>query len=146
MRKNLPVTNVEYSISDETLIVSRTDLKGKITYFNDDFLDASGFSEAELMGQPHNIIRHPDMPPEAFENLWDTLNAGKPWAGAVKNRRKNGDFYWVLATASPVRENGQVTGYTSIRTKLPADQREEAEKVYALLRDKRPRATKSAAA
>ena len=74
------------------------------------------------------------MPPEAFENLWDTLKAGKPWAGAVKNRRKNGDFYWVLATASPIRENGQVTGYTSIRTKLPADQRREAEQVYALLR------------
>jgi aerotaxis receptor len=137
MRNNLPVTTVEYPISDDTLIVSRTDLKGRLTYFNDQFLDAAGFSEAELMGQPHNIIRHPDMPSEAFENLWDTLKAGKPWVGAVKNRRKNGDFYWVLATASPVRENGQVTGYTSIRTKLPADQRAEAERVYALLREKK---------
>ncbi len=135
MRKNLPVTDVEYPLSDETLIASRTDPKGRLTYFNDHFLDASGFTASELMGQPHNIIRHPDMPPEAFENLWDTLKAGKPWVGAVKNRRKNGDFYWVLATASPVRENGQLTGYTSIRTKLPADQREQAEKVYALLRD-----------
>ncbi|HET7885352.1 MAG TPA: methyl-accepting chemotaxis protein [Bradyrhizobium sp.] len=135
MRKNLPVTDVEYPITDETLIVSRTDLKGKLTYVNGDFLEAAGFTEAELIGQPHNIIRHPDMPPEAFENLWDTLKAGKPWAGAVKNRRKNGDFYWVLATASPLRENGQITGYTSIRTKLPADQRAEADKVYALLRD-----------
>ena len=77
------------------------------------------------------------MPCEAFENLWDTLKAGKPWVGAVKNRRKNGDFYWVLATASPVRENGQIVGYTSIRTKLPADQRAEAEHVYALLRNKK---------
>jgi len=77
------------------------------------------------------------MPPEAFDNLWTTLKAGKPWAGAVKNRRKNGDFYWVLATASPIVENGQVTGYTSIRTRLPADQRAEAEKVYALLREKK---------
>ena len=140
MRTNLPVTTVEYPISDDTLIVSRTDLKGRLTYFNDQFLDAAGFSEAELMGQPHNIIRHPDMPPEAFENLWETLKAGKPWVGAVKNRRKNGDFYWVLATASPVRENGQVTGYTSIRTKLPADQRAEAERVYALLREKKAQA------
>jgi aerotaxis receptor len=134
MRTNLPVTTTEYPISDETLIVSRTDLKGKITYFNDQFVAAAGFAEAELMGQPHNIIRHPDMPPEAFDNLWTTLKAGKPWAGAVKNRRKNSDFYWVLATASPVVENGQVTGYTSIRTKLPADQRAEAEQVYAALR------------
>lgn len=70
MRKNLPVTDVEYPVSDETLIVSRTDLKGKLTYFNDDFLAAAGFTSAELMGQPHNIVRHPDMPPEAFDNLW----------------------------------------------------------------------------
>jgi PAS domain S-box-containing protein len=137
MRKNLPVTTVEYPISDETLIASRTDTGGRLTYFNDQFVEAAGFTEAELMGQPHNIIRHPDMPPEAFENLWETLKAGKPWTGAVKNRRKNGDFYWVLATASPVRENGQVTGYTSIRTRLPADQRAEAEQVYALLRAKK---------
>jgi aerotaxis receptor len=137
MRTNLPVTTVEYPITDATLIVSRTDTKGRLTYFNDEFVAAAGFTEAELMGQPHNIIRHPDMPSEAFENLWTTLQAGKPWAGAVKNRRKNGDFYWVLATASPIRENGQVTGYTSIRTKLPADQRREAEQVYALLRAKK---------
>jgi methyl-accepting chemotaxis protein/aerotaxis receptor len=137
MRTNLPVTDVEYPVTDSTLIVSRTDCKGRLTFFNDQFVDAAGFTEAELMGQPHNIIRHPDMPPEAFQNLWDTLKAGKPWVGAVKNRRKNGDFYWVLATASPIRENGQITGYTSIRTKLPADQRAEAEQVYAALRNKK---------
>jgi aerotaxis receptor len=137
MRKNLPVTVIEYPITDETLIVSRTDTKGRLTYFNEEFVAAAGFTEAELMGQPHNIIRHPDMPPEAFENLWDTLKAGKPWVGVVKNRRKNGDFYWVLATASPIKENGQTTGYISVRTKLPADQRAEAEKVYAALREKR---------
>jgi PAS domain S-box-containing protein len=137
MRTNLPVTNIEYPIGDQTLIVSKTDTKGKLTYFNDQFVQASGFTEAELMGQPHNIIRHPDMPPEAFENLWTTLKAGKPWAGAVKNRRKNGDFYWVLASATPIWENGQVSGYMSIRTKLPADQRREAEQVYSLLRAKK---------
>ncbi|ULK96542.1 methyl-accepting chemotaxis protein [Bradyrhizobium sp. I71] len=138
MRKNFPVSAVEYPVSDETLIVSRTDLKGKLTYFNEDFIAAAGFTSAELMGQPHNIVRHPDMPPEAFDNLWDTLKAGKPWLGAVKNRRKNGDFYWVLATASPIRENGQVKGYTSIRTRLPADQRKLAEEVYAAIREKKP--------
>jgi aerotaxis receptor len=134
MRTNLPVTTVEYPITGETLIVSKTDTKGRLTYFNDQFIDAAGFTEAELMGQPHNIIRHPDMPPEAFADLWATLKAGKPWAGAVKNRRKNGDFYWVLASATPIWENGQVTGYMSIRSKLSADQRAEAEHVYALLR------------
>jgi aerotaxis receptor len=137
MRTNLPVTNVEYPLSDDTLIVSKTDLKGKLSYFNDQFVDAAGFTEAELIGQPHNIIRHPDMPPEAFEDLWVTLKAGKPWAGAVKNRRKNGDFYWVLASATPIWENGRVTGYMSIRSKLAADQRAEAEHVYALLRAKK---------
>lgn len=138
MRTNLPVTTAEYPITDDTLIVSRTDTKGKLTYFNDQFVEASGFSEAELMGQPHNIIRHPDMPPAAFENLWATLQQGKPWSGAVKNRRKNGDFYWVLATASPIRQNGQIVGYSSIRTKLPADQRTEAEQVYAKIRENKP--------
>ena len=77
MRSNLPVTTVEYPITDDTLIASRTDTKGRLTYFNDQFVEASGFTEAELMGQPHNIIRHPDMPPEAFENLWDDAEGGQ---------------------------------------------------------------------
>lgn len=138
MRRNLPVTDAEYPVTDETLIVSKTNLKGKLTYVNEDFIDAAEFTSDELIGQPHNIVRHPDMPVEAFENLWDTLKAGKPWLGAIKNRRKNGGFYWVLATASAIRENGQVTGYTSIRTKLPADQRATAEEVYAAIRENRP--------
>ncbi len=137
MRKNLPVTNIEYPLNEQTLIVSKTDLKGKLTYFNEQFVEASGFTEEELINQPHNIVRHPDMPPEAFENLWDTLKAGKPWAGAVKNRRKNGDFYWVLASATPTWENGQLVGFMSIRTQLPRDQREEAERVYAAIREKK---------
>ncbi len=138
MKMNLPVTSNEYLLDDDTLIVSKTDPKGKLTYFNDDFVKVSGFTEQELMGKPHNIVRHPDMPVEAFENLWDTLKEGKPWAGAVKNRRKNGDFYWVLASATPVFESGKITGYMSIRTKLPADQRAEAEQAYALIKAKKP--------
>lgn len=134
MRKNLPISDNEYQLTEETLIVSKTDLKGKLTYFNHQFVQASGYAEQELIGQPHNIVRHPDMPPEAFANLWDTLKAGKSWAGAVKNRRKNGDYYWVFANAAPIYEGGQVTGYMSVRTRLPADQREEAERVYAALR------------
>lgn len=138
MRKNFPVTDFEYPVDDKTLIVSKTDLKGKLIYVNGDFIDAAEFTSDELIGQPHNIVRHPDMPEAAFENLWNALKAGKPWLGAIKNRRKNGGFYWVLATASPICENGQVTGYTSIRTRLPADQRALAEEVYAAIRENRP--------
>ena len=137
MRTNLPVTNIELPLNDDALIVSKTDPKGKLVYFNKQFVDASGFTEAELMGQPHNIVRHPDMPPEAFDDLWTTIKAGMPWAGAVKNRRKNGDFYWVRAAATPIWENGQIAGYMSIRTKLPAEQRTEAEHVYGLIRAKK---------
>jgi aerotaxis receptor len=139
MRKNLPVTNVEYPIGDDVLIVSKTDTKGRLVFFNKAFVDASGFAESELINQPHNIVRHPDMPSEAYEDLWNTIKTGKPWAGAVKNRRKNGDFYWVLASATPIYEKGKITGYMSIRTRLPADQRKEAEQVYADFRAKNAR-------
>jgi aerotaxis receptor len=134
MRTNLPVTNEEFIVTDDMLIVSKTDAKGKLTYFNQAFIDASGFSAQELSGQPHNIVRHPEMPEGAFADLWSTLRAGKPWTGAVKNRRKDGGYYWVLASASPVWDGGQVTGYMSIRSALPADQRAEAEQVYPLLK------------
>jgi methyl-accepting chemotaxis protein len=115
MRNNTPVTNNEYILTDKDLIVSKTDMQGNITYINDDFLRISGFVESELIGQPQNIIRHPDMPAEAFEDLWRDLKAGKPWTGFVKNRCKNGDFYWVRANATPIIENGQITGYMSVR-------------------------------
>ncbi len=135
MRKNFPVTSNEFPIGEDTIIVSKTDLKGKLTYFNEAFAKASGFSDDELMGQPHNIVRHPDMPPAAFDDLWQTIRAGKPWAGAVKNRRKNGDYYWVLASATPIWEGERITGYMSIRTRLAADQRAEAEQVYRLVNE-----------
>ncbi|EJN13100.1 PAS domain S-box [Bradyrhizobium sp. YR681] len=134
MRKNLPVTDKEYEIGDDVFIVSRTDVKGRLTYFNDQFVAASGFTEEELKMQPHNIVRHPDMPPEAFEDLWNTIKEGKPWAGAVKNRRKNGDYYWVAASATPIWEGGKINGYMSIRAKLPVEQRRDAERIYALYR------------
>ena len=135
MRKNLPVTTNEFPIGEDTVIVSKTDLKGKLTYFNEQFVRVSGYDDKELMGQPHNIVRHPDMPPAAFADLWDTIKLGKPWAGAVKNRRKNGDFYWVLASATPIWEGGSITGYMSIRSRLAADQRVEAEHVYQLINE-----------
>ncbi|MBL8449127.1 MAG: Cache 3/Cache 2 fusion domain-containing protein [Dechloromonas sp.] len=134
MRNNQPVTDKEIPLGDDTLIVSRTDLKGRITYVNRDFLEISGFSEKELIGEPHNLVRHPDMPPEAFEDLWRDLSAGRPWVGYVKNRCKNGDYYWVEAHAAPIWENGQVVGYMSVRRKPARDKIEAAEQVYRKLR------------
>ena len=101
MRNNQPVTQREYPLQDGAVIISWTDSKGNITYANDDFVEASGFTYEELMGQPQNIVRHPDMPPEAFRDLWATIKTGNPWVGMVKNRRKNGDHYWVKATVTP---------------------------------------------
>jgi len=118
MRKNLPVTGAEYPLRDGVAIISKTDLKGKITYVNPYFIEVSGFTEEELLGAPHNLVRHPDMPPEAFADLWSTLKEGIPWTGLVKNRRKDGDHYWVQANVTPVLEGGQVTGYVSVRTGL----------------------------
>ncbi len=134
MRKNLPVTDVEVLLDEDDLIVSKTDLKGRIVYVNATFLKISGYTEAEMLGQPHNIIRHPDMPPEAFADLWETLQAGRPWVGMVKNRCKNGDFYWVHADAAPVYENGTRVGYMSVRKRPSREQVAAAEKAYATIR------------
>jgi methyl-accepting chemotaxis protein len=134
MRTNLPVTTNEVLLSDSTLIVSKTDLQGRITYVNRDFLDISGFTEVELIGEPHNIVRHPDMPAEAFTDFWNNLRQGRPWSGYVKNRCKNGDFYWVQANASPIFENGQVTGYMSVRQKAGREAVVACEAAYAKIR------------
>lgn len=130
MRTNLPVTQQEYLLRDGMTIVSRTDLKGRITYINDDFLEASGFEPAELIGQPHNLVRHPDMPEEAFEDMWRALKDGRPWTGLVKNRRKNGDHYWVVANATPLLEGEAVVGYMSVRTRPTREQVEAATALY----------------
>ncbi|MES2297588.1 MAG: methyl-accepting chemotaxis protein [Pseudomonadota bacterium] len=135
MRKNLPVTDIEYVLKDHETIVSKTDLRGKIIYVNQDFLNISGFSSAELMGKPHNIVRHPDMPEAAFEDLWKCLKAGRAWTGMVKNRCKNGNYYWVEANAAPMLENGKVIGYTSIRAKPARDKVAAAEAAYRAIRD-----------
>ncbi|AEJ00731.1 methyl-accepting chemotaxis sensory transducer with Pas/Pac sensor [Nitrosomonas sp. Is79A3] len=135
MRVNLPVTNTEYPIEDDTLIVSTTDTKGRITYVNPTFIEVSGFCEEELIGKAHNIVRHPDVPPEAFEDLWNTLKQGLPWTGLVKNRRKNGDFYWITANATPLLENGKITGYLSVRTKAPRAAIEQVAPIYRKILD-----------
>jgi PAS domain S-box-containing protein len=116
MRNNGPVTQREYMLPPGTTLVSTTDLQSHITYCNPAFVETSGFSRDELIGQPHNLVRHPDMPAEAYRDMWATLQAGQPWTALVKNRRKNGDHYWVRANVTPVLEGGRVTGYMSVRT------------------------------
>ena len=117
MTSNTPGTQNEVALTDATLMVSKTDLQGRITYVNKDFLDLNGFAESELIGQPHSITRHPDMPEELFADLWRTLKEGRPWTGCVKNRAKNGDYYWAQANITPVWDNGQIAGYMSVRRK-----------------------------
>jgi aerotaxis receptor len=131
MRKNLPVTEREHPFPAGKILVSKTDLKGVITYANDAFVQVSGFTEEELLSRAHNIVRHPTMPPAAFEDLWNTVKAGKPWRGVVKNRRKDGDHYWVDATVVPVRKNNETIGYMSVRKQPSRAQIDSAESVYA---------------
>ena len=130
MRKNLPVTNVETILPDNQFIYSRTDLKGVITEANQAFCDVSGYTREEMVGQPHNMVRHPDMPEAAFKDMWADLKIGRPWRGLVKNRRKDGGFYWVVANASPVRENGQIVGYQSVRSRPSREEIEAATAAY----------------
>ncbi|WP_432210153.1 methyl-accepting chemotaxis protein [Marinobacter alkaliphilus] len=134
MRKNLPVTNTERTFSPNQKLISSTDLKGKIRHCNKAFVEISGFNREELIGQPHNIVRHPDMPPEAYAEMWGCLKAGKPWMGLVKNRCKNGDFYWVSAYVTPVTENGEIIGYESVRSCPAREDVARAEKLYASIR------------
>ena len=134
MRNNQPVNDTEYVLRDEQYLISRTDSRGRIIYANPAFVHASGFSREELVGAPHNIVRHPDMPPAAFEDLWGTIQRGESWTGMVKNRRKDGGFYWVLANVTPIVERGTTVCYASVRVKPTRQQIETAEAVYASLR------------
>ena len=120
MNHNLPVTDNEIKLEEGQELISTTDLKGSITSYNDDFLRMSGFSDDELMDKNHNVIRHPDMPVEAFADLWKHMQSNQHWMGVVKNRAKSGDHYWVDAYITPIVENGQVLGYESVRAK-PTD-------------------------
>lgn len=133
MKRNLPVSGRQIPVPPQTNILSTTDLKGALTYVNPEFVAISGFSEDELIGHNHNIVRHPDMPPAAFAHLWQTLKSGRSWMGLVKNRCKNGDHYWVSAYVTPMRRDGQVVEYQSVRTEASAEQVASAEALYAEL-------------
>jgi aerotaxis receptor len=130
MRVNSPVMDKEFQLDSNETIVSTTDLRGNITYANQYFIEVSGFTEQELIGAPQNILRHPDMPAVAFADLWKTIKSGMPWTGMVKNRRKNGEYYWVLANVTPVIENGKPIGYMSVRTKPTRQQVAAASELY----------------
>ena len=139
MKINMPVTGIERPYPKGKTLVSKTDLKGLVTYANDVFIELSGFSKEELYGKNHNIVRHPDMPPEAFDDLWKTVKEGRPWRGVVKNRCKNGDFYWVDAFVVPIRENNQTVGYMSVRKEPRREQVAGCEALYRDIREKRAR-------
>lgn len=130
MRNNQPVTQKEYKFPNHQRLISSTDTRGKIKYFNHAFQQVSGFSDEELLDSPHNLVRHPDMPPDVYENMWATIKNGKPWMGVVKNRRKDGDYYWVSAYVTPIFEHDKIVGYESVRVVPEENQKRLAEKVY----------------
>jgi len=130
MRTNLPITQQEVHYPANQMLVSTTDTKGVITHCNRAFVAVSGYSYEELIGQPHNLIRHPDMPPAAYKDMWATIGRGHPWTGLVKNRAKSGDYYWVQANVTPILQNGKPTGYMSVRTKPNSEQVQAAAALY----------------
>ncbi|MBL8345591.1 MAG: PAS domain-containing protein [Rubrivivax sp.] len=135
MRTNLPVVATEYPFPRGATLVSTTDLKGRILYCNASFITVSGYAREDLLGQPHNLIRHPDMPAEAFRDMWATIASGRPWSAPVKNRRKDGSHYWVMANVTPLMDNGQPVGYMSVRSEPTREQVAAAEALYATMRE-----------
>lgn len=125
------IRDEEIPFPEGRLIVSRTDKSGIITHCNQAFVDMSGYEQHELIGQPHSILRHPDMPRAAFKDLWDTLESGRKWHGYVKNLRKDGSYYWVYASALPNVRHGEIVGYTSVRRKPARARIEACIKLYA---------------
>ena len=137
MSPEMTVTQRDYTLDDDTTLMSTTDLQSHITHANDTFVKISGYQLEELSGQPHNLVRHPDMPKAAFADMWSTLQQGEPWTGIVKNRRKNGDHYWVRANAVPMVRGGKITGYMSIRTKAKPEEIAAVTPLYQALNEGR---------
>ena len=133
MLNNQPITQRERTFPAEQRLISTTDTRGVITYCNDAFQEISGYTHEELTGAAHNLVRHPDVPSAVFEHMWTTLKSGQPWMGIVKNRCKSGDHYWVNAYVTPMRENGKVVGFESVRVKPTAEQVRRAEALYTRL-------------
>lgn len=133
----IPPLCIETEVPADELIVSHTDLAGRITYVNETFALISGYTVEELIGAPHALVRHPDMPSSLFANLWETINDNKLWSGYVKNLRKDGGFYWVFAQVSPLLDkDGQKVGYKSLRAPVERAKRHELEQSYARLKER----------
>lgn len=126
---------IETTVPEGELIVSRTNLKGEITYANETFANISGYSVEELIGKPHNIVRHPDMPKAVFKEMWQTIKEYKKWTGFIKNMRKDGGFYWVHAEVSGIFKDHILTEYKSIRTPMNYEQKLEAQRKYDAMRE-----------
>ena len=139
MKSIPPVTGRNFDFPEGATLMSTTDPSSHITYANSAFIAASGFDKSELMNAPHNLVRHPDMPKQAFADMWATLKAGKSWTALVKNRRKDGDHYWVRANATPIVRAGHMAGYMSVRTKPAHDEVRAAEALYRDFRQSLPR-------
>ncbi len=139
MRNNQPVTQREHDFDADATLLSTTDVHSRIRYANPAFVNICGFAREELIDQPHNLVRHPDMPPEAFADMWQTLRQGKSWTGLVKNRCKNGDHYWVRANATPMHRNGQLVGYMSVRTRPDPAEVTQVEALYRAFREGKAR-------
>ena len=137
MRTNLPVTGREHDFPADATLMSITDSQSYLTYANAAFVSVSGFEREEIMGQPHNLVRHPDMPPQAFADMWATLKSGLSWSALVKNRRKDGDHYWVRANVTPLIRHGVHVGYMSVRTKPSVDEVQRSEALYQAFREGR---------
>lgn len=131
MKHNIRVTQKEHLLNNGTTLMSTTDTQSHISYANSAFIDASGYEEDALMGEPHNIIRHPDMPPSAFADMWFTIQQGDSWTGLVKNLRLNGDHYWVRANVTPVFHQDRLSGYISVRNVPLREEIEASESLYS---------------
>jgi aerotaxis receptor len=135
MQAERAVTQREFSYPPDATLMSTTDVHSHIEYANSAFVEVSGFTPDALMGEPHKLVRHPDMPKQAFADLWATLRQGQAWTGLVKNRRKDGDHYWVRANVSPMVRKGQVRGFISVRTQPTREEIQEAESLYRMFRE-----------
>lgn len=135
MRENHPITPHETQVPDKVYLISKTDLQGRITYANPAFIEISGYRHDELIGAHHHIVRHPHMPALLFQDLWQTLKQQRPWSGLIKNRRKDGGFYWVKARVIPLLENGRVNGYASVRVRPSTQEIHEAEQLYKAINE-----------
>lgn len=135
MTANLTPVNGAYVLSERDVIISRTDTSGRIVYVNEAFIKSSGYTREELAGKPQSVVRHPDTPREVFRDLWETIGRDQPWTGVLKNRRKSGQTYWVLANVTPVFEQGRKVGYMAVRTKPTDEQIEQAARLWALIGD-----------